>query len=77
MEIRGGQPSFEIAASAKHKVLSTNGNLPKRTPTREVHVASKTPYLYGFITKLCRQQTAVILNHKNVFATLAEAKVNT
>jgi hypothetical protein len=26
----------------------------------------KIPYLYDFLTKLCREQATVILNHENV-----------
>jgi hypothetical protein len=28
-------------------------------------MAFKTPYVYGYITKLCRTQAEVILNHVN------------
>jgi len=47
-------------------VLRNTGNLPRRTPTRDLHVAFKIPYLYDFVTELCRQQATVILNHENV-----------
>jgi hypothetical protein len=58
--------SSEIAAPKK-KVLPTNGNLPRLTPTRDLHMAFKIPYLYEFVTKLCRLQAAeVIQNHENV-----------
>jgi hypothetical protein len=50
----------------QNRVLRTIGNLPGRTPTRDLHVAFKVPYLYDFVTKLCREQATVILNHKNV-----------
>jgi hypothetical protein len=42
------------------------GNLPRRTPICDLHMAFKIPYLYDFVTKLRRQQAAVILNHENV-----------
>jgi hypothetical protein len=42
----------------QNKVLLTTGNLPRRTPTRDLHMTFKTPYLNDFVTKLCRQQTA-------------------
>jgi hypothetical protein len=32
----------------QNKVLRTIGNLPKRTPTRDLHVAFKIPYVYDF-----------------------------
>jgi len=41
------------------------GNLPRRTPTREVHVAFKIPHLHDFITKLCKQRAEVIQKHDN------------
>jgi hypothetical protein len=43
--------------------LRTTGNVPRRTPIRELHVAFKILYFYDFITKLCRQQAQVIQNH--------------
>jgi len=50
----------------QNKVLHTIGNLPRCTPIGNLHVAFKIPYLYDFITKLCRQQATVILHHENV-----------
>jgi len=41
------------------------GNLPRRTPIRDLHMAFKIPYLYDFVTKLCRKQATVILSHEN------------
>jgi hypothetical protein len=55
MGIRGAQPSFEIAVSAK-----------QNSPHRNLHMMFKIPYLYDFTTKLCREQATVILNHENV-----------
>jgi hypothetical protein len=49
----------------QNSVLCTIGNFPRRTPIRELHVAFKIPYVYDFITKLCRQQAEVIQNHVN------------
>jgi hypothetical protein len=50
----------------QNKVLRTIGNFPRRTPVRELHMAFKLPYVYDYITKLCRQQAEVIQNHENV-----------
>jgi len=58
-------PAWEFAAGSyllklqrlQNKVLRTIGNLPKHKPTCDLHMAFKIPYLYDFITKLCRQQT--------------------
>jgi hypothetical protein len=30
-----------------------------------MHMAFKIPYVYDYITKLCRTQAEVILNHRN------------
>jgi hypothetical protein len=43
----------------------TIGNLYRRTPVREMHVAFKISYVYDYITKLCRTQAEVILNYRN------------
>jgi hypothetical protein len=51
----------------QNKVLRTTGNLPGRTPTHDLHMAFKIPYLKDFGTKLCRQQALVIQNHDNVY----------
>lgn len=39
------------------------GHLDRCTPVRELHVAFRIPYVYDYITKLCRTQAEVILNH--------------
>jgi hypothetical protein len=49
----------------QNKVLRTIGNLPRRAPVRELYKAFNSPYIYNYITKLCRQQARVIENHKN------------
>jgi hypothetical protein len=56
--------SLETAAFA-YQALRPTGNFPRRTPTRALHVAFKIPYVYGFITKLCRQQAEAIQNQVN------------
>jgi hypothetical protein len=66
-------PAWEFAADTyllklqrlQNKVLRTIGNFPRRTPTRDIHVAFKIPYVYDFITKLCRKQAEVIQKHYN------------
>jgi hypothetical protein len=66
-------PTWEFAADTQllklqrlqNRVLRTNGNYPRRTPTRVLHMAFKIPYVYDFITKLCRRQAEVIQNHDN------------
>jgi hypothetical protein len=65
MGIRGGQLSFKLQR-LENTVFCTTDNLPRHTPNSELHMAFKIPYLYDFVTKLCRQQSTVILNHENV-----------
>jgi hypothetical protein len=49
----------------QNKVLLTIGNFPRCTPVRDLHMAFKLPYIYGYLTKLCRQQAEVLKNHEN------------
>jgi hypothetical protein len=48
----------------QNRVLRAIGNLDWRTPVRDLHLAFKIPYVYYYITKLCRRQAEVILNNK-------------
>jgi hypothetical protein len=65
MEIRGGHPSSDTAASV-NEVLRTIGNLPRRKPTRDLHVAFKIPYIQDVLLNLCRQEAAGIQNYENL-----------
>jgi hypothetical protein len=58
-------PSLQIQP-LQNKVFRTTGNFPRHTPFRELHKAFNIPYIYDYITKLCRQQAQVTQNHKNV-----------
>jgi hypothetical protein len=66
-------PAWEFAADIhilklqrlRNKVLRTIGKFPRRTPVRQLHMAFQVPYIYDYITKLCRQQAEVIQNHEN------------
>jgi hypothetical protein len=49
----------------QNKVFRTIGKFPRPTPVLELHMAFHVPYIYDYITKLCRQQTEVIQNHVN------------
>jgi hypothetical protein len=51
----------------QNRVLRAIGNLDRRTPVRDLHLAFKIPYVYDYITKLCRRQEEVILNHENPY----------
>jgi hypothetical protein len=57
---------FWNCSAYKTKNLHTILNLRRRTPTRDLHLAFEIPYIYDFVTKLCRQQATVIQNHENV-----------
>jgi hypothetical protein len=35
------------------------------TSIRNMHVAFQIPYVYDYVTKLCRKQAEVIQNHEN------------
>jgi hypothetical protein len=48
------------------KVLHTIGNFPRCTPIRDLHTAFNLPYVYDYVTKLCRQLPEVIQNPDNV-----------
>jgi hypothetical protein len=54
-----------VGQRLQNRVLPATGNPDKRTPVREMHVAFKIPYVYNYITKLCKTQAEVILNHRN------------
>jgi hypothetical protein len=66
-------PAWELAAGIcllklqrlQNKVLYTIGNFPRCTPVRDLHTAFNLPCVYGYITKLWRQQAEVIQNHDN------------
>jgi hypothetical protein len=49
----------------QNRVLHAIGNLDRCTLIHKIHVAFKIPYVYNYITKLCRTQAEVILNHQN------------
>jgi len=53
----------------QNKILHTNINFPRRAPTRELYVTFSVLYVYAFITILCRQQVAAVIQiheHANV-----------
>jgi hypothetical protein len=49
----------------QNKVLRTIGNFSRCTPVRDLHTAFNIPYVYDYITELCRRQAEVIQNHEN------------
>jgi hypothetical protein len=66
-------PAWEFAADThliklqrlQNKVLHTIGNYRRLTRVRDLHLAFHIPYVYDYITELCRQQAEVIQNHNN------------
>jgi hypothetical protein len=64
-------PAWEFATNThliklqrlQNKVLRTIGNFPRLTTVCDLHVSFKIPYVYDYITKLCRQQAEVIQNY--------------
>jgi hypothetical protein len=66
-------PTWEFAANTlqmklqrlQYRVLRAISNLDRRTPVRDLHLAFNIPYVFDFITKLCRRQAEVIQNHEN------------
>jgi hypothetical protein len=65
-------PAWEFVAEThlfilqclKNKVLCTTGSLPRRISVCDMHVAFQIPYVYDYITKLCRRQAEIIHKHK-------------
>jgi hypothetical protein len=58
------QSSVTILKS-NNKVLRNISNFPRHALFRDSHIAFKIPYVYDYITKLCRQKAEVIQNHDN------------
>jgi hypothetical protein len=57
-------PHFEIAV-LHNKIFYTISKFPKCTPVCQLHMAFQVPYIYDYITKLCRQQAEVLQNDEN------------
>jgi hypothetical protein len=49
----------------QNRFLRAIANLDRRTQVHDLHLAFKIPYVYDYITKLCRRQAEVIQNHEN------------
>jgi hypothetical protein len=66
-------PTWELIADTyllklqrlQNKVLATNGNFLRCTQDRHMHTTCNLPYVYDYITKLCRKQAEVVWNHEN------------
>jgi hypothetical protein len=51
----------------QNRILCTAGNLYGCTSVHKLHMAFKVPHMYDCITKFCRTQAEVILNHVPVY----------
>jgi hypothetical protein len=49
----------------QNKILCTFGNFPRCTLVRELHTDFNIPYVYDYVTNLCRQQAEAMQNHEN------------
>jgi hypothetical protein len=66
-------PACELASDTyilklqrlQNEVLRHIGIFPRCTPVRDMQTDFNLPYVYGYITKLCRKQAEVIRNHEN------------
>jgi hypothetical protein len=66
-------PTWYYAADAhllksqrlQNKVLRATGNLYRCTQVHELYVTFKIPFVYAYMTKLCRIHAEFILNHVN------------
>jgi hypothetical protein len=66
-------PAWQLASDTyllklqclQNNILCTIGNFPRCTPVHDLHTAFNLPYVYNYITKLCRKQAEVIQNHEN------------
>jgi hypothetical protein len=62
----------------QNRILRTIGKFPRNTPIRNIGMAFQIPYVYDYITKLCRQHAQVTqLMKMHVFAILCKVKPNT
>jgi hypothetical protein len=59
-KILGANTHLLILQRLQNKVLRTFGNFPICTSASDLHTAFNIPYVYDYITELCRQQGEVI-----------------
>jgi hypothetical protein len=52
-----------ILQRLQNEVLRTIAKFPRHTPVRDFHMAFHLPYVYDYITKLCRRQQAEVIEY--------------
>jgi hypothetical protein len=79
-------PAWKFAAETyllnckrlQNKVLRTSASFPRHTSVHDMHVALQIPYVYDYITKLCRKQAEIIpIMKMKMYAILDKAKPHT
>jgi hypothetical protein len=65
---------FSKLQHLQNKVLRTTGNFPRCTPVGELNTDFSLPYVYGYTTKLSRQQAEVIQNQKEHVRSIGQGK---
>jgi hypothetical protein len=66
-------PAWEFAAGThllklqrlQNNALLATGNFSRSTSVLDMHMAFQIPYMYDYITKVCRKQVEIIQNHEN------------
>jgi hypothetical protein len=53
---------MKIISKSQHH---SAGNFLWRAPARVLHTAYQLPYVYDYVTKLCRQGAEMVRNHEN------------
>jgi hypothetical protein len=49
----------------QNKAFCTILNFPRCTPAHDLYTIFSFLYVYGYVTKLCRQQAKVVQSHEN------------
>jgi hypothetical protein len=58
-------PAWEFTVGVTKQVFLHHLKFSKVTPVRDLHMSFNLPYVYDYVTTLCRQQAEVIQNHEN------------
>jgi hypothetical protein len=75
-------PAWEFAADSyllklqrlQNRALRPNGNLPRYTPIRDLHRSFQIPYLYDYVTQLCRKQASLVRSRDSVIRTIGQGE---